>query len=288
VAHFSASNLSSHHIASSLHPLPWPPSTSTRCFSLPPLLIPARLPAAPLSKRRVHAVNRCCVCYPRRQASSLNQAVHAIKGVTTPTGALMLLSARGGNFVFCGEEGMMCDSAVAGMYLLVRQMQQLYPHTSQYSATPRWLQKITELAVLLERHRICLQFVVLSSYTQSRAAGPSPVDHIVLHAAYTLDDMRSLSPFVLVMLHRDYRLACSSFALLEHAAPFVDAATAESSPSASALLSCSSSWDALLPALIRSSACVFAYSSDALVCPPPAPSSFPTSQHPTLSSPFFC
>jgi hypothetical protein len=27
----------------------------------------------------------------------------------------MLLSARGGNFVFCGEEGMMSDSAVAGM-----------------------------------------------------------------------------------------------------------------------------------------------------------------------------
>ena len=154
----------------------------------------------------------------------------------------------------------MSDSAVAGMYLLVRQMQQLYPHTSQYPATPRWLQKLTDLAVLLERHRICLQFDVLSSYTQCRAAGPSPVDHLVLHAAYALDDMRSLSPFVLVMLHRDYHLACGSFALLEHAAPFVDAATAESSSSASVLFSYSSSCDTLLPALIRSSACVFSFS----------------------------
>jgi hypothetical protein len=159
----------------------------------------------------------------------------------------------------------MSDAATAGMYLLIRQMQQLYPSNDQIHASPIWLQKITDLAVLLERHRICLHFDVLSSTVPCAAAGPPPVDHVVLRAAYALDDMRALSPFFLVMIHRDYRLACCSFALLKHAAPFVDAVTCESSSSQSLLFSCTSSWDSVLPSLIRSSACVFAFSSEAHV-----------------------
>ena len=159
----------------------------------------------------------------------------------------------------------MSDAAAAGMYLFIRQMQQLYPSNDQFHAPPIWLQKITDLSVLLERHRICLHFDVLSSTVPCTAAGPPPVDHVVLRAAYALDDMRALSPFLLVMIHRDYRLACCSFALLKHAAPFVDAVTCESSSSPSLLFSCTSSWDSILPSLIRSSACVFAFSSEAHV-----------------------
>lgn len=187
----------------------------------------------------------------------------------------MLLSARGGHFVFAGEQGVMSDAATAGMYLLIRQMQQLYPYNDQIHAPPIWLQKITDLAVLLERHRICLHFDVVSSIVPCAAAGPPPVDHVVLRAAYALDDMRALSPFFLVMIHRDYRLACCSFALLKHAAPFVDAVTCESSSSQSLLFSCTSSWDSILPSLIRSSACVFAFSTEAHVrsiAPPTLPS----------------
>jgi hypothetical protein len=84
-------------------------------------------------------------------------------------------------------------------------MQQLHPplgpsRSASPAPPPPWLLKLTDLAVLLERHRICLHLDVVASSTPCAAA--PPVDHVVLRAAYALDDMRTLSPFLLVMMHR--------------------------------------------------------------------------------------
>ena len=101
----------------------------------------------------------------------------------------------------------MSNEAAAGMYLLIRHMQQLHPPPAQLPSSPPpspplWQHKLAGLAVLLERHRICLHFDVVACCTP--CAAPPPVDHVVLRAAYALDDMRPLSPFLLVMMHRDY------------------------------------------------------------------------------------